>query len=62
MIVMSYEDGSGEIIGPFPTFEDVRAWEDRKLDAPEGARAEFVPLLTPSAFVERGKFVVKASE
>jgi hypothetical protein len=40
-----------EVIGTFPTRDEAAAFEDKHVDAPDGSRAYFVPMVTPEQYV-----------
>lgn len=43
-----------EVIGTFATRDEAAAFEDRHVDAPEGSRAYFVPMVSPEEY-QRGE-------
>lgn len=39
-----------EAIGPFASRDEAAAFEDRHVDAPEGSRAVFLPIVSPGDY------------
>ena len=39
-----------EVIGTFATRDEAAAFEDKHIDAPDGSRAYFVPIVTPEEY------------